>query len=54
LWEVLAREASTDSRQLIDAARLEIWEHVTFWDDVYSAIRRPAAQWAARAAGQAE
>ena len=38
LWEALAHCTRTDSRRLIEAARLEIWEHVTFWDDVYSAI----------------
>ncbi len=39
LWEALARDSrTTDTRRLIDAARLEIWEHITFWDDVYSAI----------------
>jgi pyrroloquinoline quinone (PQQ) biosynthesis protein C len=38
LWEVLARDSRTDARRLIDAARLEIWEHITFWDDVYSAV----------------
>jgi hypothetical protein len=48
LWEALADEAGTDGRLLVDAARLEIWEHITFWDDVYSAIRgslaRPTAE----------
>ena len=39
LWEALADEARADARLLADAARLEIWEHITFWDDVYSAIR---------------
>ncbi len=24
--------------KLIEAARLEIWEHITFWDDVYSIV----------------
>ena len=38
LWEALARDSMTDTRRLIDAARYEIWEHITFWDDVYSAI----------------
>jgi len=38
LWEALARDTRADSGRLIDAARLEIWEHITFWDDVYSAI----------------
>jgi len=39
LWAALANGARTDARRLIEAARLEIWEHVTFWDDVYSAIQ---------------
>jgi hypothetical protein len=38
LWEALADDSKTDTRRLIEAAKLEIWEHVTFWDDVYSAI----------------
>jgi hypothetical protein len=38
LWEALARDSKTDTRRLTDAARLEIWEHITFWDDVYSAV----------------
>ena len=38
LWGALARDGEADSRKLVDAARLEIWEHVTFWDDVYSAV----------------
>lgn len=38
LWTALARGTRIDSRRLIEAARLEIWEHVAFWDDVYSAI----------------
>jgi hypothetical protein len=39
LWEALTRDSRTDTIRLIDAARLEIWEHVTFWDDVYSAVQ---------------
>jgi Iron-containing redox enzyme len=39
LWAALITGTRTDPRRLIEAARLEIWEHVTFWDDVYSAIR---------------
>jgi pyrroloquinoline quinone (PQQ) biosynthesis protein C len=35
LWEALAHDTKTDAARLIEAARLEIWEHVTFWDDVY-------------------
>jgi Iron-containing redox enzyme len=38
LWEALTDNSTTDTKRLIDAARLEIWEHITFWDDVYSAI----------------
>ena len=38
LREALARDSKTDTRRLTDAARLEIWEHITFWDDVYSAV----------------
>jgi hypothetical protein len=39
LWAALANGTRTNTRRLIEAARLEIWEHVTFWDDVYSAIQ---------------
>jgi hypothetical protein len=38
LWEAIADNSEADSGKLIDAARLEIWEHVTFWDDVYWAV----------------
>lgn len=38
LWEALADDSCADARKLIEAARLEIWEHVTFWDDVYSTV----------------
>ncbi len=38
LWEAMARDHKADTGRLIEAARLEIWEHITFWDDVYSAI----------------
>jgi hypothetical protein len=38
LWDALTDDSQTDIRRLIEAAKLEIWEHVTFWDDVYSAI----------------
>lgn len=41
LWEALARDSRVNSRRLIEAARLEIWEHVTFWDDVYSTVLAP-------------
>jgi hypothetical protein len=35
---VTALDHKADIGRLIEAARLEIWEHITFWDDVYSAI----------------
>ena len=35
MWRALVRGRTTDTRRLIEAARLEIWEHITFWDDVY-------------------
>jgi hypothetical protein len=38
LWEALAAGATTDPERLTEAARMEIWEHVTFWDDVYFTI----------------
>jgi hypothetical protein len=38
LWEALVRDPGVDTRRLIEAARLEIWEHITFWDDAYSVI----------------
>jgi pyrroloquinoline quinone (PQQ) biosynthesis protein C len=38
LWEALAHDTQADAGRLIEAARLEIWEHIAFWDDVYSAI----------------
>jgi hypothetical protein len=38
LWEALTRNGTADGRKLVEAARLEIWEHVTFWDDVYRAV----------------
>jgi hypothetical protein len=38
LWQAFARDSMADFRQLIEAARLEIWEHIIFWDDVYSAV----------------
>ena len=39
LWEALIRDTNADNQQLLEAARLEIWEHVTFWDDVYFTVR---------------
>jgi pyrroloquinoline quinone (PQQ) biosynthesis protein C len=38
LWEALAHDTKADAERLIEAARLEIWEHITFWDDVYFTI----------------
>lgn len=38
LWEAMTHDHKADTRRLIEAARLEIWEHITFWDDIYSAI----------------
>jgi hypothetical protein len=38
LWETFAHCGKADSVKLVEAARLEIWEHITFWDDVYSAV----------------
>jgi hypothetical protein len=38
LWEAIVDDHKADSRRLIEAARLEVWEHITFWDDAYSAI----------------
>ena len=44
LWESLTINGEADAEKLIEAARLEIWEHVTFWDDVYSAVLAEDAQ----------
>jgi hypothetical protein len=38
LWEALAHDTRADAERLLEAARVEIWEHVTFWDDVYFTI----------------
>jgi hypothetical protein len=38
MWRALARDRETGTGRLIEAARLEIWEHITFWDDVYYAL----------------
>jgi hypothetical protein len=38
LWEAIVDDHKADTERLIEAARLEIWEHITFWDDAYSAI----------------
>ncbi len=38
LWEALAHNTKADTERLLEAARVEIWEHVTFWDDVYFTI----------------
>ena len=34
----IIRSRRADTERLVEAARLEIWEHITFWDDVYYAI----------------
>jgi hypothetical protein len=34
---IFVTEGLADQRGM-KAARLEIWEHITFWDDVYYAI----------------
>jgi hypothetical protein len=38
LWRAMVRDHKADNGRLIEAATLEIWEHITFWDDVYYAI----------------
>ena len=38
MWRATIRGSREDTERLIEAARLEIWEHITFWDDVYYAI----------------
>jgi Iron-containing redox enzyme len=38
LWDAIADDTRADDRKLIEAARMEIWEHITFWDDVYSTV----------------
>jgi hypothetical protein len=38
LWRAMIDDYKADTGRLIEAARLEIWEHITFWDDVYFAI----------------
>ena len=39
MWRAIIRgRRRADAERLVDAARLEIWEHITFWDDVYYAI----------------
>jgi len=38
LWEALPNGVMTEPERLIEAARVEIWEHVTFWDDAYFTI----------------
>jgi hypothetical protein len=49
LWEALVIDSEADAEKLIEAARLEIWEHVTFWDDVYSTVLADAGHPAADA-----
>jgi hypothetical protein len=43
LWDALAMGGAVNQRKLLEAARMEIWEHVTFWDDVYSAVHAAPA-----------
>jgi heme oxygenase-like protein len=43
LWGALNASSQADAEKLLEAARLEIWEHVTFWDDVYSTILAASA-----------
>src|SRR6266704_1032813 len=38
IWRAIIRGRRADTERLVEAARLEIWEHITFWDDVYYAI----------------
>jgi hypothetical protein len=38
LWRAMTGDHKGDTGRLIEAARMEIWEHVTFWDDVYYTI----------------
>lgn len=38
LWDALIVGTKVSQRKLLEAARMEIWEHITFWDDVYSAV----------------
>jgi hypothetical protein len=38
LWEALSHGTREDASRLIEAARMEIWEHITFWDDVYAVV----------------
>jgi len=47
LWEAFSRDDKADSRKLLEAAWLEIWEHITFWDDAYSAVLTAARPLAA-------
>lgn len=38
IWEAIADDSREAAGELIEAARLEIWEHITCWDDFYSAV----------------
>ncbi len=38
LRAIIRGRRRADAERLVEAARLEIWEHITFWDDVYYAI----------------
>ncbi|GGU72882.1 hypothetical protein GCM10010211_43410 [Streptomyces albospinus] len=44
LWDALIKSYQADETVLVDAARHEIWEHVTFWDDVYAAVIEARSQ----------
>jgi hypothetical protein len=37
-WRAIIGGRRANTERLVEAARLEIWEHITFWDDVYYAI----------------
>ena len=44
LREAMTRDHEADTGRLFEAARLEIWEHMAFWDDVYSAIQETKSE----------
>jgi hypothetical protein len=44
LWRAMVHDHKGDTGRLIEAARMEIWEHVTFWDDVYYTILAPESE----------
>lgn len=46
MWDALSTSKGVDPRRLVDAAKVEIVDHVQFWDDVLDAVtstRRPVA-----------